>query len=184
MIVVGIYYGSDRFAEGNYRASDFTAAAEDRDYWGKAPVFQAVMANELMPMIEMQYPSAPSKRILLGQSLAGQFVLYSALTRPELFWGHIASNPALHRNLDFFLQWRGEGEMPLEATRLFVSESDKDAPELRQPAMQWIAAWSPAERSKPFVLQVYEPVDESHMSAITEAFRKGLLWLFAAPETP
>ena len=180
MILVGISYGSDRFEEGNYRASDFTAPSAERDYWGDAGLFQKVMAEELMPMIESQYPSDPGKRMIFGQSLAGQFVLYSALTKPELFWGHIASNPALHRNLDFFLEWRGDGPMPLEATQLFVSESEFDAPQFRQPALQWIAAWSAPDRSKPFRLQVKEPIRESHMSAITEAFRQGLLWLFPA----
>jgi predicted alpha/beta superfamily hydrolase len=41
------------------------------------------------------------------QGLGGQFVLYTALTRPDLFWGHIASNPALHRNLPFYPENHG-----------------------------------------------------------------------------
>ena len=63
--------------------------------------------EELIPLIESAYPSDDQQRIIFGQSLGGQFVLYTALTDPALFHGHIASNPALHRNLDFFLHWQG-----------------------------------------------------------------------------
>ena len=48
LILVGISYGSDRFAEGNYRASDFTAPADDREWWGGAPRFQAMLEGELL----------------------------------------------------------------------------------------------------------------------------------------
>jgi len=37
--------------------------------------------------------------------------LFNALTKPDRFFGHIASDPALHRNLDYFLQWHGEDEI-------------------------------------------------------------------------
>ena len=178
LVLVGISYGSDRFEDGNYRASDFTAPAEDREWWGKAPVFQAVLADELMPFVEARYPADPGRRILFGHSLGGQFVLYTALTRPRLYDGLIASNPALHRNLDFFLEWRGAQPMPKAATRLFVAEAEFDDPRFRVPADAWIAHWSAAERVRPFVLEVRYLPGETHLSAGVASFRQGLLWLF------
>jgi predicted alpha/beta superfamily hydrolase len=179
MILVGISYGSDTFEGGNFRSSDFTAPSQEREWWGKAPTFQSVLEHELLPMIEREYASNPGQRIIFGQSLAGQYVLYSALTRPEMFWGHIASNPALHRNLDYFLGWKGGVEMPLEATRLFVSEGEFNAPRFKQPAKEWIDYWSVPERRKPFVLEVQTLSGQSHLSAVTAAFRQGLHWLFS-----
>ena len=178
LVLVGLSYGSDRFEGGNYRASDFTAPAEDREWWGKAPDFQSVLADELMPFIEARYPADPGRRILYGHSLGGQFVLYNALTRPRLFWGLIASNPALHRNLDFFLEWRGAEAMPAAATRLFVAEAEFDDPRFRVPADAWIAHWSAPQRARPFSLEARYLAGETHLSAGVRTFREGLLWLF------
>jgi len=179
LIVVGISYGSDTFEGGNYRSSDFTAPSEEREWWGGAPVFQALLAEELLPMIEELYPSDPGKRIILGQSLGGQFVLYSALTRPEMFWGHIASNPALHRNLDFYLSWHGDEPMPLDATRLFVTEGEFNDDQFKAPALQWVAFWSAPERERPFILEFQVLATHTHVSIITESFRKGMMWLMS-----
>ncbi len=101
-IIVGISYGTADFAEGNLRSTDYTAPSAERDYWGGAENFQSFLSDELFPVIEAGYRSDADQRIVFGQSIGGQFVLYTALTRPDLFWGHIASNPALHRNLPFF----------------------------------------------------------------------------------
>lgn len=181
LILVGISYGSDRFDEGNYRASDFTAPASDREWWGGAPRFQAMLERELLPWVEAQFPADPRRRILFGQSLGGQFVLYSALTRPTLFWGHLASNPALHRNVDFFLAWRGAGEAPADATRLFVSVGEFDEARFREPATRWIGHWS-RQAVRPFELETRTLPGQTHLSAAPEAFRQGLSWLFAGTD--
>lgn len=184
MVLVGISYGSDRFAGGNYRASDFTAPAADREWWGGAPKFQQALAQEVLPLVESGYPADPQRRVLLGQSLGGQFVLYSALTQPDLFFGHIASNPALHRNLDWFLEWRGAEAMPQPATRLFLVEAEFDDTRFREPALQWIGHWSAADRPKPFRLEVRMLDGHTHLSAVTEAFRLGIPWLLDRAPAP
>jgi len=180
MILVGLSYGSDTFEGGNFRSSDYTAPSKEREWWGKAPEFHSVLKSELLPMIESEYPSDPGRRIVFGQSLGGQFVLFSALTKPELFWGHIASNPALHRNLDYFLDWKGTGDASREATRLFVTEAEFDDPVFREPAMEWFKYWSKPGREKPFVLEFRTLGGHSHLSAATASFRQGLLWLFSS----
>jgi predicted alpha/beta superfamily hydrolase len=177
LIMVGISYGSDTFEGGNYRSTDFTAPSSERDFWGGAPVFQAVFEEDLLPLIEKTYRSDPERRIIFGQSLGGQFVLFSSLTRPGLFWAHIASNPALHRNLAFFMQWRGEQAMPLESSRLFVASAEFDDPQFREPLMQWIDRWSEAAE-RPWVLESRILKGQTHMSAAPSAFRQGMAWLF------
>jgi predicted alpha/beta superfamily hydrolase len=178
MILVGVSYGSDTFDGGNFRSSDFTAPSKEREWWGNASTFQQVLDQELIPMIEGQYEADSSRRIIFGNSLGGQFVLYSALTRPELFSGHIASNPALHRNLGYFLGWKGPAEMPVEVTRLFVAEGEFNDQRFKTPAMEWIEYWSDPQREKPFVLRFQELPGQSHLSSVTDSFRQGLLWLF------
>lgn len=73
-ILVGISYGADTFEEGNWRSTDYTAPSDERDFRGGAVVFQAVLRDELIALIESTCRSDPAQRILFGYSLGGQFV--------------------------------------------------------------------------------------------------------------
>jgi predicted alpha/beta superfamily hydrolase len=179
-ILVGISYGADTFKEGNWRSTDYTAPSAERDFWGGAGVFQAVIKDELIPLIEAEYRSDPSRRILFGHSIGGQFVLYNALTMPALFYGHIASNPALHRNLPFFLEWHGQAEISGSVSRLFVASSEFDDPRFRQPTLQWVEHWQ-AVTPSPWTLEVRTLPAQTHLSSTPEAFRLGLAWLLPMP---
>ncbi len=172
MVIVGISYGSDSFEGGNYRSTDFTAPSTERDFWGGASAFHRVLTTEIVPLIEDKYPSDPNKRILFGQSIGGQFALYSALNT-DSFWGHIASNPALHRNLDFFLQPPGTQN----TDRLFVAVSTEEDP-YRDPAMKWIEHWQ-GKNKLSFQLKTVVVPDHGHFSIVPESFRQGLIWLLA-----
>lgn len=175
LIIVGISYGSDNFEGGNFRSTDYTAPSAERDYWGGAGRFQEFLKTELMPMIEESYRSEAGRRIIFGQSIGGQFVLFTAQTDPDLFWGHIASNPALHRNLPFYLE-----ERPFESessSRLFVASATGDDPEFREPAEAWIRHWHRVE-AKPWELKTVDLEGHSHMSAPPASMRQGLKWLF------
>jgi predicted alpha/beta superfamily hydrolase len=177
-ILVGISYGGSTYEEGNYRSTDFTAPSEERSFWGGAGLFQQVLKEELLPLIEVNYRSDPKHRVIFGQSLGGQFVLYNALTRPELFYGHIASNPALHRNLPFFLRWHGDEPMPTSPGRVFVASGEDDDERFREPAMKWIEFWQ-GTSARPWQLETRTLEGQSHFSAAPLAFRQGLAWIFS-----
>lgn len=176
-IIVGISYGSVTVSGGNYRSTDYTAPSTEREYWGGAGEFQQFLDRELLPMIESTYRSRPDRRIVFGQSLGGQFVLYTALTRPGLFWGHIASNPALHRNLPFFLEAKATASEADAPSRLFVGSGTNDVPMFREPAVQWIEHWN-ARDDHPWTLKTVDLEGHSHMSTPPASFRQGLMWLF------
>jgi len=178
VIIVGISYGSSSFEGGNYRGTDYTAPSDERDYWGGAGDFQRFLAAELMPRIERDYPSRPDRRIVFGQSIGGQFVLYTALTDPNLFWGHIASNPALHRNLDFFLERHWIKPEQDIVSRLFVASAEDDDAVFRGPATTWMRHWSDVEE-RPWTLETMTLDGHNHMSAPPASFRAGMRWLFA-----
>ena len=124
-IIVAISYGASDFAGGNFRSTDFTAPSTEREWYGGAERFRNFLENELMPSIEDEYRSDATRRIVFGHSLGGQFVLFTAQTKPELFWGHIASNPALHRNLEYFLDTVPDEQAD---TKLFVGSATNDDP--------------------------------------------------------
>ncbi len=178
-IIVGISYGSDTFEGGNFRSTDYTAASNEREYWGGASAFQKVLQDEVFPLIENNYRSQSDKRIIFGHSLGGQFVLYTAQTEPDLFWGYIASNPALHRNLPFFLQEARPSPEEGDRPRLFVGSGSNDSPQFRAPALKWIEHWS-AVNDTPWHLKTMTLEGHTHMSAPPIAFRQGMHWLFSA----
>ena len=177
-IIVGISYGSDNFEDGNYRSTDYTAKSAEREYWGGADKFQRFLGDELFPLIEQTYRSRADRRVIFGQSLGGQFVLYTALTKPDLFWGHIASNPALHRNLQFFLERHGEAITAGEQPKLFVATGSMDEPRFRMPALEFIEHWS-KEEDNPWRLKTVVLDGHTHMSAPPASFREGMTWLFS-----
>ena len=178
-IIVGISYGADTFSGGNYLSTDYTAPSEEREYWGGAGNYQTFLSDELMPLVEKNFRSQPDRRIIFGQSLAGQFVLYTALTEPNLFWGHIASNPALHRNLPFFLQAHSPANDEAEPSRLFVASASHDDEQFRVPALKWIEHWSNAD-DLPWQLKIETLEGHTHMSAPPASFRAGMRWLFSS----
>ncbi len=179
-IIVGISYGSNNWRKGNMRGRDFTAKSEERDYWGGAPKFQEVFAEEFFPLIEKNYASDASRRVIFGQSLGGQFVLHAAQSAPDLFFGYIASNPALHRNLELFLKMTPEGSSGSDQPRLFVGSGSDDVPRFREPAVKWIEHWSQKE-GLPWALKTATLDGHTHGSAVTASFRQGMAWVF--PDT-
>ncbi len=176
MIIVGISYGTDDFRQGNNRSTDYTAASAEREHWGGAPKFQQSLAAEVMPLIESTYRAREDRRILFGQSIGGQFVLYAALTEPQMFWGYIASNPALHRNLPYFLERHDNPEAALDA-RVFVASGSEDDATFRGPALQWMRHWT-STKAPPWSLCAADLAGHSHFSAAPAAFRDGIRWLF------
>jgi len=176
-ILVGIGYGTELLEEGNFRGTDFTAASSERAHYGGAPRFQAVLRKELLPLVETEYRADAARRVLFGQSLGGQFVLYTAQTDPGLFYGHIASNPALHRNLPFFLESIDSGA---EGGKLYVSSAEYDDDRFRVPARQWMKHWT-EQAVTPWELETQILKGHNHFSAAPAAFRRGMSWIFGQP---
>jgi len=129
-----------------------------------------------MPQIQNRYPSDSSKQILFGQSLGGQFALYSSMYGRAPFYAVIASNPALHRNLAFFKQdlVKREGR-PLA----YISSAEFDDPRFRQPALAWQDYWR--DRAPSWRRQFSTVAGHNHLSANPEVFRDGLKWVFSQP---
>ncbi len=61
--------------------------------FGKADLFLAFIETEILPYIETNY-SINDNRVLSGFSAGGSFVLYTIVTKPELFSGYFAFSPA------------------------------------------------------------------------------------------
>ena len=183
LTVVGISYGTSDSRNGNQRGRDFTAPSSEREFWGGVGPFLDFVESEVFPLVESRVPVDAGRRVLFGQSLGGQAVIWAALNRPGMFWGHIASNPALHRNLEAFLvapsPVPASSKSPSPRPRIFVSSASDDETRFREPAVRWMEHWSSVPHSWTLSTRTLE--GHGHFSALPLAFREGLRWLFADP---
>lgn len=182
LIFVAISYSDGNWVNESDRSHDYSAPSAEREDYGGAGDFQSMLRDEIMPLVESAYRSRADRRIVFGQSMGGQFVMYTAHTDPGLFWGHIASNPALHRNVEFFLP--GQTKVPTQPmSRLFVLSASGDAPRFKVPASQWIAEWT-AREQRPWDLHVELLAGHNHFSPAPDSFRLGMKWLFSSATIP
>ena len=180
-IVVGIAYGGFDPAV-NRRNIDFQSPGEGLTAeQAGAEAFQRFLKTELIPQIERRTRSDPVRRILFGQSRGGAFVLYSAVTDPDLFWGRIASNPSITPGLESLL------EPAAPAARrdlaLVVASGTRDRPDLQQEAALWLSAWE-ARADRPWRLHGLRIEGGTHAANAPDAYRRGLHLLFGADASP
>ena len=101
MLLVGI--------ENTERRRDMTGpteSAEDRKIAprvGGSAAFRRFVRTELVPEIERRYRTAPG-RAIVGESLAGLFVVETLLLEPDLFDTYIAIDPSLWWNDGRFVE--------------------------------------------------------------------------------
>lgn len=161
-ILVGIAYGG--FGPVNRR---------ERDFGEGAPAFQHFLADELLPQVERRVRADPGRRVLVGQSFGGSFVLWNALTRPDLFWGRIASNPSFRFHADRFARppatASGKGGM------LAVVSGTANNPQGRTGAIDWVSrqtVMAPA-----WTLQRFDIEGGTHAADLGRAYRMALNWM-------
>lgn len=174
-VLVGIAYGSFDPAI-NLRHIDFSAPGADTPAGeGGAPAFLRFLGEELLPETERRYRIDPQRRVLLGQSRAGYFVLWSALEAPDLFWGRIASNPAFTRTRDAL--YRAPAGAAATRPRLALASGARDAAFRVGNAREWNAYWD-AREDRPWDLRLLVLPEGTHAASIGEAYRQAMTWLF------
>lgn len=97
-----------------------TTVASDRDIAprvGGSAAFRAFLRDELMPVIEASYRTT-GETALVGESLAGLFVVETLLRTPDLFDTYIAIDPSL---------WWDEERLANEAVKVLTDAVDLDA---------------------------------------------------------
>ncbi|XOV78204.1 MAG: alpha/beta hydrolase [Aestuariibacter sp.] len=177
MIIVGIGYGTDNWQEGNSRSRDFTAPSGEREHWGGAKEFLSILDSEILPFVASRYAVDSQHQLLFGHSLGGQFGLYAASHRPDLFDAIIVNNPAIHTNTQYFIE-RLPALKPTSDLMLFVGIAENDTNHFIEARQQWLDALATLSAA-PWQMQTQQFQKHSHMSSIPVTFRSGLLWYFA-----
>ena len=180
-IVVGIAYGGFDPAV-NRRHIDFqTPGAGVAPGGAGAEAFQRLLKMELIPEVERRYRADPDRRVLFGQSRGGAFVLYSAVTDPDLFWGRIASNPSITPGIESLLD--PAAEFGRNDLALVVVSGTRDRPDLQAEAAQWLTAWQGRD-ARPWRLLGARVEDGTHAANAPDAYRLGMNWLFGTGSAP
>jgi predicted alpha/beta superfamily hydrolase len=128
-IIVGIGYGTLDLENGNHRSRDLSPQAfPGRPESGGGPRFLEFLLEEVMPLLESNYPVDPETRYLFGHSLGGLFALYAYIEEPEAFAGIIAGSPFLKGQLPFLSKLASGVDRPSRRScRLFVATGDQES---------------------------------------------------------
>lgn len=180
MIVVGIQSGSGK------RIRDFTSPSElERKEFptsGGAPRFRAFLGEELLPLIAQRYRTS-GETAVMGESLAGYFVLDTALRQPELFTTYLSVSPSIWwddqsltrqasallkarpwpEGRKLYLSQANEGAMVAGAMDRLLIALRKDGP----PQLRWTFRSFPEER---------------HLTTYHPSGLEALRWAFPGPE--
>jgi len=172
--------------ENTQRRRDMTGptdVAEDKKIAplvGGSNRFRAFIREELMPAIKARYRTT-AETAIVGESLAGLFVVETFLLEPELFDTYIAFDPSLWWN-DARLVKEAGGRLrrnnPRAAT-IYIATSDE--PEMSRLALQFADAFKQVD-GKGYTLH-YQPMpNEKHSTIYHPAALLAFRTLFAPPE--
>jgi len=93
MIVVGIET-ADRRRELTFPATKDASLRTDYPTHGESAKFRAFIADEVKPWVEARYRTDGYDAVM-GESLAGLFVMETFLRQPELFDGYVSIDPSI-----------------------------------------------------------------------------------------
>ena len=181
-VIVGIAYGgfdpSVNRRNIDFQSPDEGVAPEDAG----AERFHTFLTDELIPVIEARFHVDPDRRVLFGQSRAGNLVLYSAVAHPDVFRGRIASNPSLTPGMGSILD--GAASARRDDLRVVITSGERDRADLPAEAALWVDTWSGRESTdRPWDIRLIRIPGGTHAANSTDAYRAGMLWLFPADAT-
>jgi predicted alpha/beta superfamily hydrolase len=119
--------------ENTQRRRDMTGPTSNEDdkkiapKVGSSAAFRRFIRNELMPEIKERYRTT-SETAIVGESLAGLFVIETLLLEPDLFEAYIAIDPSLWWNNEDLVNSAAEKlqtQPRLEKSLYFVSSEEK-----------------------------------------------------------
>lgn len=130
---------------------------------GGSAVFRQFLREELMPLIRQRYRTTDETAIV-GESLAGLFVVETFLLEPDLFDHYLAVDPSLWWNREALVTGTADrlrSRPGVQATLYFASSGTKD---VSKAAKRWAAILA---KTAPAGLRWhYEPMPEERHSTI------------------
>ena len=195
-IIVGIGYPEDENPPEAWRDAvvgrnyDFTplmdeqADTEDSKWLkrkvvtGGAPKFLQFIKQELIPVIEKDFPADPKKRVIAGHSLGGLFTAYALFTEPTLFDTFLICSPSLykHDRLIFKLeeQYAKRRKRLAANAYLSVGELEEGSSDTMVGDLVRLVAMLQSRKHKDFTLRKQIFLDLNHCDVVAPSFQAGL----------
>lgn len=179
MIIVGITYSGDNADYATLRSMDYTPV---NDVFipgsGDAPKFLTFLKEELIPFMENNYHTDPSRRFLMGSSFGGTFTLYAMFTDPTFFSGYMTSSPVVTYGSRFAYQQEAEyskshNDLPV---RLFVSVGGLE--DLMYPVKEFTQILDGRDYPE-LKMEVRVIEGEGHASNKPESYNRGLRFVLS-----
>jgi predicted alpha/beta superfamily hydrolase len=159
------------------RTRDLTPTKTGQRPTGGADKFLEFIETEVIPLVEQKYRTQPF-RIFAGHSLGGLQVVYSFLSRPELFQAYIAASPVLHWDNNFVIKRAEEVFKQKKAWKKTMFLAIGDEPNYKD---GFNAFKSLLSRLKPdnFEYEFRQMPEENHASVALQAYSSGLRKIYA-----
>ena len=146
---------------------------------GGADKFRAFLRDELKPLIDKRYPTT-GESALIGESLAGLFVIETFLVEPTLFDSYIAASPSVWWNEQTTVRSAAArlGNWTAGSKTLYIASADEEA------IQEGVEILTTALRiTRPAgVVWTYEPMPHEHHSTVfPTAALHGIRYMFAIP---
>ena len=178
LILVGITYSGENADYNGLRAMDYTPTPTPQVKGsGDGPKFLKFLKTELIPWVETNYRTDPSRRLLQGSSYAGLFTLYALFAEPGLFSGYMAASPATPYDDRYVFKQEAEfaklhKELP---ARLFLAVGASER--LAGPVQEFMQTLRSRSYSG-LELETRVIEGERHASNKPELYNRGLRFLF------
>jgi predicted alpha/beta superfamily hydrolase len=195
-IIVGIGYPEDANPPEAWRDAivgrnyDFTPVVDEEtdvedSKWlkrkvvtGGAPKFLQFIKQELIPVIEKEYPADPKKRVIAGHSLGGLFTAYALFTEPTLFDTFLICSPSLymHDRLIFKLEEQYAKRHKRLSTKVYLSvgELEEGSSDTMVGDLVHLAARLQSRKHKSLTLRKEIFTDLNHCDVVAPGFQSGL----------
>lgn len=181
MIVVGVRT-HDRRPEISPKATDPRYTGGEFEGWGRSHEFRRHLLEEVQPFIETRFETGRSA--VIGESLAGLFIVETFLEMPEAFDDYIAISPSL---------WWDDRKLSKEAPalldkheasdrRLYLTMADEGGT-MRLGLEELLGALE-GHGEHVDVKFVDRADDDTHASIYHHAARDALRWMYGIPAEP
>ena len=166
--------------ENTERRRDMTGPTENEDDKKIAPrvggsaTFRKFIRDELMPQVKKQYRTT-NETAIVGESLAGLFVVETFLLEPDLFDTYIAFDPSLWWNNQKLINGAADhlrANPKLKKTLYFASSGDKGVAEITQPLADILGKTAPSGVSWHYEKMPDEKHSTIYHPAALKAFRE------------
>lgn len=187
-ITVGLGYAGSNPNYGDLRRWELSPApfGDNGEMSGHAADFLETLKTRIIPLIDAEYRTDPSYRVLAGASLGGLFTLYTMLSSPDLFHAYIAVTPAVTAGNDWLFQYEARlaqsGGKP--KGRLYMTVGSNESPAYLAGIIRFNQRLA-MRRGAGFDYEFHIVEGERHGGTPFESYTRGLRFAFLprAPET-